>query len=163
MPLSPIPPDPKPTVEELQPYLDKIGNLPTLIRNGFARMHWEADKQREDPNAFLVAYATGVKDFAGYASYSAYLRSYKWTKKIRARVLVASGHRCRACPNTAQEVHHRDYRPRVLEGDDDAALVALCISCHDRIEDVRKRQSWNAADRLLCELVQQHESRTVRR
>jgi hypothetical protein len=64
-------------------------------------------------------------------------------------VLAAAGHRCRACPETAQEVHHRDYRPRVLEGNDHDALVALCISCHDRVETVRKKQSWNAADRLL--------------
>lgn len=56
------------------------------------------------------------------------------------------------------QVHHRDYRPRVLRGEDDTPLVALCRHCHDQVDKLSKeksRQDWNDKEDILAEMVRQ--------
>ena len=158
MPLKALPADPEPTDEELGPYLIKSRIIPPAeigwpgVTRRFAALQWRVDKRREDPNLFLIPFATTLEN------YPAYLQSEKW-QAIRTRVLDASGRRCICCDRTATQVHHRDYRPRVLDGDDIDALVAICARCHERIEAVKKKHSWNEAERLLASLVLQCEKR----
>lgn len=106
-------------------------------------------KKEEDPNAFLVPFATEVP------GYNDYLDSALW-KRIGRRVLKAAEHECACCPAKATQVHHRDYRPRVLSGDDDTMLVALCKACHDEIHtapDGRRRDTWNETEADLLRRV----------
>jgi len=152
MPLKALPADPEPTDEELAPYLGKAQLLPKAIGRRFAALLWQADKQREDPNLFLVPFANVLPN------YGTYLDSPEWGA-IKRRILGAAQHRCRACDRKARDVHHRDYRPRVLAGDDDNALIALCRPCHDRIEKMKREGSWNEAEKLLATLVLENEIR----
>jgi hypothetical protein len=127
----------------------------------------EAAKREEDPDAFLVAYVGWVMT---NAAYTAYLASAKW-KRIRGTVLRIHNHECACCGAEATEVHHRDYRPRVLEGKDLNALVPVCRSCHKRIEevrkvesweDVRKGNSWNAGEQVLARMIDAKSKRATR-
>jgi hypothetical protein len=119
----------------------------------YAEFLWRCDKEREDPDFSLVP-------FANYLSnYDDYLASDQWAS-IREEIKQAAGGKCRACPKPARDVHHRDYRPRVLAGRDHNALVALCRSCHRKIEKMKVDEGWGPADRLLRTLVAQHESAT---
>jgi 5-methylcytosine-specific restriction endonuclease McrA len=95
------------------------------------------------------------------AAYNAYRKSAKW-KLIRGKVLRIHNHECACCGAEATEVHHRDYRPRVLEGKDLNALVPLCRSCHDCIEDARKGKSWNAGEQVLARMVDAKSKRAAR-
>ena len=66
----------------------------------------------------------------GYKSYKNYLRSELW-KKIRSRILRRSKGRCEICHvNPARQVHHKRYSKKVLTGNDDSGLVAICDECH---------------------------------
>ncbi len=91
-------------------------------------------------------------------AYNRYRKSAGW-QKIRARILGMARGRCRCCGKAADQVHHRDYRPRVLKGDDLGALVAICTFCHRKVhfaDDGRRRVSWDESERVLGELVASH-------
>lgn len=107
----------------------------------------------QHPDKFLVAF---VRNKDWYEN--EYLTGTLW-KSIRERVLKDASHKCACCPAKATEVHHRDYRPRVLSGDDISPLVALCRKCHRRIDEVKGKNSWNESERLLAELVAAEEAR----
>lgn len=125
-----------------------------------AELKWEGDIRQRDPNAFIMAFVTGwaarevLRDW-GYDSYDEYLRSSQW-QSIRGRKLAAAGYKCECCGRRAEEVHHRDYRPRVLAGEDLMPLVALCRTCHRKVEfddKGRKREVYQDKERVFAELM----------
>lgn len=142
--LLPLEPDPEPTPDELALYDIGRDDLPEPVRLAIAKSDWRAAKGHSDPEAFLVPF---VRD---EGAYNAYRSSPKW-KRIRKEVLKSSGGCCLCCGGKATQVHHRDYRPRVLEGCDRTALVPICKACHDDVETARK-ESWQAGERRLLEL-----------
>lgn len=91
--------------------------------------------------------------FMGYQTYANYLASKQWWV-IRNRVIVRDKGRCQICPRPADQVHHLDYSPATLTGDNDSALVSLCGHCHGKIEfDCKgKKCSLSAAQRRYQEL-----------
>jgi len=101
-----------------------------LLVELLADSHWRAEVKAQDPNAFIVPFVTSVPNF----DYNAYLSSPTW-EAIRQTKLKAAGYQCETgCGRRAREVHHRDYRPRVLSGEDLTPLVALCTECHQVVE-----------------------------
>lgn len=139
MPLEPIPPDPEPRPDELEPFwIGECAQFPEDIRPRLARLCWIVERQRVDPNLFLVGFAP--------EGYEAYRQTPTWAE-IRRRVLTRAGDICECYNNRATQVHHRDYRPRVMAGEDLGALVAVCKGCHDKIEVARKGCSWHAGGR----------------
>lgn len=147
-----------PTPAELAPYIEQAereiadpGSRAQMIRS-WARLTWESDIRRRDPNAFVVAFAGWVLNL----DYNAYLRSPVW-RAIRQRKLETADYKCECgCGRRATLVHHRDYRPRVLAGEDLSPLVALCWQCHHVVEfdnRRRKRDVWQDKERVLAELV----------
>lgn len=74
----------------------------------------------------------------GFKSYDSYLQSATW-RRIRREKLQADP-ACECCPAEAECVHHTSYSLAVLQGDDVAHLVSLCIKCHHDLE-------FNAHDR----------------
>jgi len=152
MPLNLLPLDPTPKDSELR--LDDGYPLP--IARVFAKFHWRDETKKRDRNAFPVHFASDVSD----RDYIAYLESPLW-KRIGSQVLKAAGYQCAGCFAKATQVHHRDYRPRILDGDDTSALVALCGACHDKVhndEMGKKRASWNECERVLAEIVAAHDA-----
>lgn len=156
MPLAPIP-HREPTTAELASYIkdcearlrDDMKHRSLIVRL-WAECFWKVAVSRQDPNAFIVPFATSV------TNYDDYLRSPGW-RDIRRRKLEAVGRRCECgCGREATEVHHRDYRPRVLSGQDLSPLVALCRRCHHTVEydDIgRKRDVWQDKERVVAELM----------
>jgi hypothetical protein len=140
--LLPIEADPKLSAHEPQ----LRDGLDEYIRQTFAKWAWRAEILKHNPDAFLVAF---VRD---PIAYEAYLKSRKW-KRIREQTLRAWGFECACCDRKATQVHHRDYRPRVLAGGDSNALVPLCAECHDKIEDARKSKSWQAGEQRLFQMI----------
>ena len=125
-----------------------------------AELRWAGDVRRNDPNAFIVPFVTdpaaraALRDL-GYESYDSYLRSPKW-HSIRERTMATTWYKCECCGRWAEEVHHRDYRPRVLAGEDLGPLVALCRPCHRYVEyddKGRKREVYQDKERVLAELI----------
>lgn len=158
MALAELPPDPEPNETDLEPFLEAVGRCrDESVRYGLAIMRWRLQKSQEDPDLFAVRFAGDGRDFAGFADYESYLRSPLW-KDIRQKVLRANDGECAGCENRASQVHHRDYRPRVLCGKDLTALVPVCQSCHEKIEDARKGEHWGAGERVLYDLVARKES-----
>ena len=160
MVLKPISPDPKPTEAELQCERYRLGltnsRLDESLIRDMARFFWQCGKRQEEPDNFAVPFSTWVfKD----DEYAAYRKSGKW-KEIRGRVLKKAHYECAGCYNRATEVHHRDYRPRVLAGEDDTSLVPLCKDCHHIIhnKNVKQRASWNEEERVLAALVDRKSS-----
>jgi hypothetical protein len=66
------------------------------------------------------------------AEYKVCCKSILW-KSIQKRVLERDGHQCVACGRLAGGVHHRDYRPRVMSGEEIGRIVALCHTCYEAI------------------------------
>jgi hypothetical protein len=101
--------------------------------------------------AFPHSCASGYCDEKGMKKeYAKYLASDLW-KTIRARVLRRDFNICRRCGDLAEQVHHRNYLSRTLAGEDDSALVSLCVSCH-RFISVDKRgrkRTLRETERLL--------------
>ncbi|MDR3572050.1 MAG: hypothetical protein P4L81_07780 [Candidatus Pacebacteria bacterium] len=133
-------------VSELAPYLAAETSRPET-RDALAAIKWKMDKQKEDPNYFHVPF---VQD---EASYNKYRNSDQW-RNIRRTVFKLWHNECAACARESTQVHHRDYRLMVLDGDDLNALVPLCERCHKKVEAVRKGEHWEAGDRLLMEMVE---------
>jgi hypothetical protein len=69
----------------------------------------------------------------GYANYREYLASDLW-RSIRSRIMTRDKGRCRICKAVAVDVHHLRYTWRVLNGQSDKHLLALCRSCHEMAE-----------------------------
>lgn len=64
-------------------------------------------------------------------SYASYLESSTW-RKIRARALKRDKHKCRACGEKAEHVHHMRY-PKNLGQEKMEWLFSLCANCHNAI------------------------------
>jgi 5-methylcytosine-specific restriction endonuclease McrA len=124
------------------------------LRDRMARLAWQVRRRAEDPDTFCVRFASDIPE-----NYKEYLQSPQW-KAIQDNVLAEARYECACCFNKATEVHHRDYRPRVLRGEDLSPLVALCHGCHEKIERDHtgaKRKSWNDKERVLAALVARKE------
>lgn len=154
--LYPIPPDPEPTDVELEAEKSRLrlcSFVPYQIARDIARFFWQARKRQEEADSFHAAFSSWVPDL----DYAAYLESSMW-RSIRERVLENSGHECAACFDRATQVHHRDYRPRVLTGRDDNPLVALCADCHRSVhyyDNGKRRVHWQDEEHALMEMVRQ--------
>jgi 5-methylcytosine-specific restriction endonuclease McrA len=146
MHLPPIPTDPEPTdaeIDAVEKALDKRGR-PDVIRR-LARLGWRYERRLAAPDDFLVPFADWV------VGYKDYLASPQW-QSIRQYVLREADHRCVGCGGSATQVHHRDYRPRVLRGEDLIALVAMCKTCHERIHE-GKDTPWEEQEQRLYAMV----------
>lgn len=158
MPLDPIPTDPEPTdaeIEEEKSRLRLQTTCPDSIARDMARFFCQARKREEEPDSFSAPFSSWVPEL----NYNRYLQSDLW-HSIRKRVLENAGHKCAACFSQATQVHHRDYRPRVLAGRDDSPLVPLCKDCHHRIHNDangKRRDSWQDEERVLAECVKRRE------
>lgn len=174
MSLFAIVPDPKPTAEELQAILDRPGFRDRTsqrpapdhaeVTRGLARMTWRAELRAEDPNAFLVPFSTDPEAFGhdGH-KYEDYRRGDVWAAQ-RGRVMDRACGLCAGCGRRATEVHHRDYRPRVIAGEDDTPLVALCRKCHGHVHAKARgiEPSWQESEARLARLVAAHEASAAR-
>jgi hypothetical protein len=158
MPLSPVPTDPEPTdaeIEEQQSRMEFPKGVSDETVRDMSRFFWRARKRQEEPNSFRWPFSTDILEL----NYPVYLESDLW-QSIRSKVLKKAGHECAACYNRATEVHHRDYRPRVLAGEDDSLLVPLCRGCHETIHkrEGKRRDSWNEEERVLALMVARKEN-----
>lgn len=95
----------------------------------------------------------------GFASYRDYLASPLW-QRIRARMLKA----CPTCPcgKPAEQIHHRTYKRRYLEGRGliHKYLVPICRTCHEAIEfEGSEKLSLGWANAKLDEIREVAESR----
>jgi hypothetical protein len=155
MPLPPIPPEPNPSPAEYSKYLDQpfTPDCPEQIRVAFAGLSWKYYARQREPNLFLVPFKPMTD-----TEYQAYLRQPLW-QAIRERVLTAAGYECACCDNRATDVHHRDYRPNVMSGEDLSPLVALCRKCHRKVDGIKGKETWNRAEALLADLVAKKDAR----
>lgn len=164
VPLLPIPVDPEPTQAVLQRIIQKRKLRPRAAEV-FAKLNWRSERARRDPDAFLVAFQDWIFDWTEWScsNYRQYLETPLWAR-IRREVLTEAGYRCAGCGSRATQVHHRDYRPRVLRGEDLTALVALCKDCHEnkvhRAPDGAVRHVWQDIELALKTLVEGNESRS---
>lgn len=149
MTLSPID-SRRPTPAEIDQYRQDKEVYPEFFNEFLAELRWREAVLKEDPDAFLVEYISPDREEA----YNQYRRSAKW-QRIRAAVLQRYNGECAGCEKMATEVHHRDYRPRVLDGRDLNALVALCDECHGKVEFARQKKpgSWIAGEEVLADLI----------
>ncbi|QRM34782.1 HNH endonuclease [Microvirga sp. VF16] len=151
--LSAIPPDPALTDDQLKPYLTSSSGVPELDRFN-AERKWRDALTARDENAFLVPFVNWIRPAINYL---AYLKTPLW-EDIKEKVLTRAGGKCACCRQRATEVHHRDYRPRVLAGEDLSPLVPVCRSCHDLIEEERDK-SWQRGEARLADLVNSENQR----
>jgi hypothetical protein len=145
--LAAIPPDPVPADDELKPYRISSSGVSELDRFN-AETKWKDALKERDENAFLVPFVNWIRPTIDYNSY---LETPLW-KEIKGKVLTRAGRKCACCSQRATEVHHRDYRPRVLAGADLSPLVPVCRACHDLIEEERTK-NWQAGEAKLAQLV----------
>lgn len=145
--------DPEPTKAEFQKHWPDIRFFPGVspkvqrsICRSLAKMAWKSAVTEKEPDAFLVPF---VKDTERY---NEYLNSPEWDR-IKGKVLRLHNYQCACCSNRANQVHHRDYRPRVLRGEDMNALIPICKRCHDDVEEARKGTGWQAGERVLADLL----------
>lgn len=68
----------------------------------------------------------------GFNSYTQYLDSELWDS-IRQRVVQYKGWRCCTCGAPHTEIHHYDYSPESLRGDDLTNLWPICGTCHKEV------------------------------
>lgn len=154
MPLAVLLEDPEPTNSELIRFYrsewDSV--LDARSRRFLALCSWRHEQKIKGDSLFHVHFASQVP------GYEAYLKGDVWNI-IRKRVLALFGNKCAGCRRKATEVHHRDYRPRVLRGEDDTPLVALCRSCHLFVHDKGKDRSWQYCERTLATIVAAEDAR----
>jgi hypothetical protein len=169
MPLPDLPRNPHPTGAELAIHQSDLPLAASSAlqgshdpRRGLAILRWRVALANKHPDALLVPIATAIRQFPEeIATYDEYVASPLWVS-IREKVLAAAGTKCTCCPRPATEVHHRDYRPRVLRGDDLAPLVALCRDCHhmvDKLPNGRSREVWTETEAILAEMVRREDAR----
>jgi hypothetical protein len=152
--LLPIAPDPEPTEEDIRKH---CGHDRTIgkTEHWMAEIAWKSALLAEDPDAFLVGFQDHIRAFPeGITSYWEYLQSPLW-KRIRRKCLTQAGHSCAGCGRRATLVHHRDYRPRVLQGNDISPLVPLCETCHEKIHKTAEGipRHWQGCEKELERLV----------
>lgn len=149
MPLKPLAPDPVPSDGDLAPHRPVGPDVTPEIAHGLARLIWQHERTRLDPDASLVHFVPSSLDYAEYLS------SENW-KAIRSRVFDSVDHKCAGCSAKATQVHHRDYRPRVLDGQDLDPLVALCRRCHYLIHKKvgTSERTWQEEEEVLARLVE---------
>jgi 5-methylcytosine-specific restriction endonuclease McrA len=145
MSLPTIPADPEPTKKQCRRYLRD--DLREPLRSLWAAFEWRHERRKTHPNEFLIPFAPNKECYE-----KNYLSSSLW-HSIRERVLLEANYECACCTSKASEVHHRDYRPRVLDGNDISPLVAVCRKCHRQIDKAKGRESWNESERLLAAMV----------
>jgi hypothetical protein len=148
-----------PTKTELAPFIERVARrfpVPgpphpsrVWVVRFFAECEWRQALQ--NPDSEIVMFADWMLDF----DYNEYLRSSEVWKTQRARVLKKAQHLCACCGQRTRTVHHRDYRPRVMRGEDDGPLVALCGPHHDEIHATMREngKGWNTGERRLYQLV----------
>ncbi len=146
--LDPISPDPISTDDLLKLFPVTNSGDPRLDRFN-AEMKWRDALIERDENAFLVPFVTWIRPAIDY---NAYLKTPLW-KGIKGKVLAKAGRKCACCSRRATEVHHRDYRPRVLTGEDLSPLVPVCRPCHNLIETERNK-GWHIGEAKLAQLVE---------
>jgi hypothetical protein len=144
---------PKPSNDDLAPYLKSDGA--TQLDRLRAELEWSASLRNRDPDAFLMPFATEAFPALGFQTYQDYLASPLW-RRIKAEELLKAGRRCAACKSETGIVHHRDYRPRVLLGDDRSALVVLCEPCHTEVHraETGADHCWNDREENLRRLIE---------
>jgi hypothetical protein len=154
-----LPDDPKPSTLEI----DKVLQSNALLRGlsgktgqQIAKILWKVDLKERNLDLFRAPFTGHVDAFPdGSESYQSYLSGELW-HKIRVRTLARSGGKCECCGKTATQVHHRDYRPRVLRGDDLLPLVSICKQCHELIHrdpsTGKQRDSWQDEEAALTEI-----------
>ena len=68
----------------------------------------------------------------GYVNYRKYIRSSKWRRLRKERLLSANG-LCEQCHNAAAtDIHHRSYLH--LGDERPEELLAVCPDCHEQLE-----------------------------
>jgi hypothetical protein len=152
-----LPPDPEPRPADLEPFLADWSSAPSDLQVRGATLSWRLDRQKRDPNGFLVPFVASLEQLVPGFDYNEYRKGALW-RAIRKRVLTAAGHTCAGCGARAKQVHHRDYRPRVMSGEDLRPLVAICKTCHDEVERARKEIGWHAGEAVLADLVERQAS-----
>lgn len=148
-----LPEDPEPTENQLKEYISRcvLVRPDQKARLRIAKFLWRMDELRNNPDVFLVAFKEGIRSFSDHSKdYDDYLQGDLW-KSIRSSILDRSSGRCECCGGTANQVHHKDYRPRVIRGDDFRPLVAVCKRCHEYIHIDPKT-------RVFREYYDEHES-----
>jgi hypothetical protein len=142
----------RPTKAELGPIIKQWTARSAIAAAGdravelFAEFHWRAALPNSE-DSICQAFAMDLDDYDEYLLTSPVWRAQK------ARVLKKAQHRCACCGRRTHTVHHRDYRPRVMRGEDDGPLVAHCSPHHDQIHAIARKESWNAGERRLYQLV----------
>jgi hypothetical protein len=148
MVLNPLPPDPEPTEADLVPFRDAgarvLPRYPVRLRKSWKRLLWAEERRQKDPNAFLVPFSPPECD----ADYRASER-YAY---IRRSVMIRDEFRC-VCGGQATDIHHRDYRPRVLAGEDLDPIIAVCRPCHKKIHAQQPVRIWEESEKVLRELA----------
>lgn len=99
--------------------------------------------------------------FSAHEGYPEYLASALWAS-IRKRVLTVTP-MCVGCNRYASQVHHRDYRPRVLSGEDLTPLVPMCPAYHKKVHGGGPRASWGDEEDRLQALVAEKEGGRLER
>ena len=150
MPLHTLPLDPESTAAELATYIAKTPTARPDVTRGLAELCWKSDQQKANPDMFTVP-------FSPYEGYPEYLASPLWAS-IRKRVLTATPI-CVGCNRYATQVHHRDYRPRVMPGEDITPLVPMCPPCHKHIHAGGPGTSWGDEEDRLQALIARKEGR----
>jgi hypothetical protein len=157
--LPPIPPEPKPTKEEIDAELQErtfVNFAPEKIRREMAEFFCYADRKHQSPDLFWHPFAP--------SGYAAYLKSDIW-RRISKKIKAEAGNKCACCPNRATQVHHRCYRPRVMTGEDTSLLIALCAECHRTIDfdEQGKVREAHAKERTLAKMFDCETERLIAR
>ena len=150
--------DPEPTAEEIEAIMlgKRFLRCSDQIERGFARLCWKVDARTANPDLFLAPFTSYIRTYPdGSKDYKSYLAGELWLT-IRTKVLERSARHCECCGKTATQVHHRDYRPRVLRGDDLLPLVSICRSCHKFLhkdpDSGKGRDSWQDEEAALASI-----------
>jgi hypothetical protein len=98
-----------------------------------AELIWRCDQMDNERAAFNARFPTTSKPTGNQSlNYTCYFESETWAL-IHERVMKCAGHLCQCCGSWAEDVHIRDWQPRVLMGTDLSAFLALCRSCRDYV------------------------------
>ena len=135
IPLPAILPDPHPTEADIKNVMSlhaeqwETSNISRVAAELIAKCQLV-----DNDNDALVMPVWSAKVAAkyGWSSYSEYRKSACWAA-LRNRVMKRANFVCECCGSWASEVHIRDYRPRVLSGNDLNAIIAVCAACHEYI------------------------------
>ncbi len=150
MPLHTLPLDPEPTAAELAAYMAKTPTIYPDVTHRLAGLCWRSDQRSANPDIFAMP-------FSPHDCYPEYLASALWAS-IRKRVLAATP-LCVGCNRYASQVHHRDYRPRVMLGKDLTPLVPVCPPCHNNVHAGGPSASWGDEEDRLQAIVAGKEGR----